>query len=143
MEAFEDFIYNARRFYREKIRVIWRRPMLFFKNIWRFRKQMWNFGAFDYSYNVDLFKRSLEITRDFMRSDKAVAANAFETAEEIQTFLNLLEKYDNSFEMASRYCKMGDGDSFLLWKSWDQMTEEEKINSHNFTNVLDQMEKEN
>jgi len=34
----------------------------FFKNIWFFRKQLWEFRGWDYSYNLDLFAKSLEKT---------------------------------------------------------------------------------
>jgi hypothetical protein len=38
----------------------------FFKNIWRFRKELREFQSWDYSYNLSLFKRSLELTADYI-----------------------------------------------------------------------------
>ena len=35
---------------------------MFFENIWFFRKQLWEFRSWDYSYNLRLFGRSLEKT---------------------------------------------------------------------------------
>ena len=41
----------------------------FFKNVWKFRKEMYDFHAWDYGYNLDLFKRSLELTADYLEKD--------------------------------------------------------------------------
>ena len=35
---------------------------MFFENLWFFRKQLWEFRSWDYSYNLTLFARSLEKT---------------------------------------------------------------------------------
>jgi hypothetical protein len=34
----------------------------FFENIWFFRKELWAFRSWDYSFNLELFRRSLEKT---------------------------------------------------------------------------------
>jgi hypothetical protein len=38
----------------------------FFKNVWFFRKELLEFKGWDYNYNLDLFKRSLEKTANEM-----------------------------------------------------------------------------
>jgi len=43
---------------------IWR----FFGNIWRFRKELYDFYPWDYSYNLSLFRRSLELTGDYLEN---------------------------------------------------------------------------
>lgn len=48
-------IYKLYEIFRYKI------PM-FLKNIWFFRKQLWDFRWWDYSFNLDIFRRSLEKT---------------------------------------------------------------------------------
>ena len=61
-----------------------RNPLLMFlKNVWLFRRELWNFRTFDYKYNLDLFCRSLEHTRDFMASPNAVCESSAEAAEDI------------------------------------------------------------
>lgn len=37
---------------------------MFFENIWFFRKEMWNFRSWDYTFNLNLFARSLEKTEN-------------------------------------------------------------------------------
>lgn len=38
----------------------------FVKNVWFFRKELWNFRGWDYSYNLQLFARSLESTSNLL-----------------------------------------------------------------------------
>jgi hypothetical protein len=40
----------------------------FFKNIRRFRRELCDFQDWDYGYNLDLFKRSLELTADYLET---------------------------------------------------------------------------
>lgn len=40
----------------------------FVKNVWFFRKQLWDFRSWDYSYNLQLFARSLEATSDLLEN---------------------------------------------------------------------------
>jgi len=40
----------------------------FFKNIWRFRKELGNHQWWDYSHTLSLMKRSLQLTRDGLES---------------------------------------------------------------------------
>lgn len=41
----------------------------FIKNVWRFRKELSNFQDWDYNFNLDLFKKSLQFTHDYMKKD--------------------------------------------------------------------------
>ena len=36
----------------------------FFKNVWRFKRELYDFYPWDYSYNLSIFRRSLELTAD-------------------------------------------------------------------------------
>lgn len=36
----------------------------FFKNVWRFKRELYDFYPWDYSYNLAIFRRSLELTAD-------------------------------------------------------------------------------
>ena len=48
-------VYKFYEFFRYKL------PM-FFENLWFFRKELWNFRSWDYSFNLNLLSRSLEKT---------------------------------------------------------------------------------
>jgi hypothetical protein len=55
MARHQTWWYKTYEIFRYKI------PM-FFENLWFFRKQLWEFRSWDYSYNLNLFARSLEKT---------------------------------------------------------------------------------
>lgn len=38
----------------------------FFRNIWRFRKELWNTYSWDSSYTLKMLKRNLELTADYI-----------------------------------------------------------------------------
>jgi hypothetical protein len=40
--------------------------ILFIRNMWNFRKELRNFYPWDYSFNLQVFKRSLELTKDYI-----------------------------------------------------------------------------
>lgn len=75
---------------------------MFAKNIWRFRRELWRFRAYDYDYNLSLFVRSLEITRDFLESDKAMAVCSREHADQISDFIDSIDQFKNSIERAEK-----------------------------------------
>ena len=74
----------------------------FIRNIWFFRKELWHFRSFDFSYNMKFLCRSLEDTRDFLKSDKAITEDAKKHAEEITNFLEYIDKYENSLHHAEK-----------------------------------------
>lgn len=71
---------------------IWR----FFKNIWRFRKEMYNFQPWDDHYNLRLFKRSLELTRNCIRD------HGHEVDESRLLKVNAMNK---AIELLNNYCE--------------------------------------
>lgn len=75
---------------------------MFAKNIWRFRRELWRFRAYDYDYNLSLFIRSLEITRDFLESDKVMAACSRENADQISDFIDSIDQFKNAIERAEK-----------------------------------------
>lgn len=74
----------------------------FAQNIWDFRKELWNFRRWDHSFNMNMLLRSLELSRDFYRSGKAVSQGSEETAEEIDLCVRLLRDAMDPMEAASR-----------------------------------------
>lgn len=38
----------------------------YMRNMWNFRKELRNFYPWDYSFNLQMFKRSLELTKDYI-----------------------------------------------------------------------------
>jgi hypothetical protein len=91
----------------------------FIINAWRFRHELVEFGPYDYSCNLHLFARSLEITADFLESDKAMTCSAAEHAEEIREFLDLLTHCQSPYDLAE--ARLGHApDLCLIFDDWDQ-----------------------
>lgn len=109
----------------------------FFINIWRFRKQLSEFRAFDYQYNLNIYIRSLEITRDFMNSEKALSSSAKEVAQEIDYTLQLFDDYKNHIEIAEKELGYTFGDDFLVDQS-----EEEQQKTKALLNKIEEIEED-
>jgi hypothetical protein len=77
-------------------------PWRFLKNVWSFRKELWRFRTWDYKFNVDLFRRSFELTAAAMESEDAVSANALEDAKEMRKFIRYLEIYSDPYTEAEK-----------------------------------------
>ena len=107
----------------------------FFKNIWKFRKELWAHRWWDYTFTLMILKRSLEIQEEGMRT-KGIEVN--ETLDKklekmqmvIQYLKNKLE--DNFIETAEK--KHGP----IKLDSWRF----EKTDSGNYIMVDDQTEEE-
>jgi len=83
---------------------IWRGPIRFLDrlwNFWRFRKEIFNFRSWDYTYNFELFIKSLEFTADGI-SKREIITDHQETSSDINRFIFLYNKQvnDNYFEEA-------------------------------------------
>lgn len=70
------------------------------ENIILFNRELRLFRPWDFSFNLKLLCRSLELTRLAMLSNKSVSENAESNAIEIQKFLDLIHRYDNSVSIA-------------------------------------------
>lgn len=75
---------------------------MFIKNIWRFRHALWRFRAYDFDYNLDMLVRSLEITKDFLESDKAMSVSSKEYADQISAFIENIDRNRNAIDYAEK-----------------------------------------
>jgi hypothetical protein len=67
----------------------------FIENIWFFRKELWYFRSWDYSYNLSIFKRSLE---------KSVHTLEFYGNEIEETRMKKVEKMKRVIELLNHVC---------------------------------------
>lgn len=59
---------------------------------------IWNGFDFDYQYSIDLFKKQLERTANFLDSDRSYSMDAKQRASRIRTAIRLMEKvYDEDY----------------------------------------------
>lgn len=63
----------------------------FFKNVWRFKSELYDFHPWDYSYNLSIFRRSLEITSDNLeKNGMEVSESRLKKVEKIRRAIELL-----------------------------------------------------
>jgi len=102
----------------------------FLENIWFFRKELWAFRSWDYSYNLDLFRRSLE---------KTVHTIEFHGQEVDESRLKKVEKMKRAIQLiknvrSDEYVKIAEKELGELKNSdwlWDDRedTDEERIHN--------------
>ena len=97
----------------------------FFRNAWAFRKELAYFRAYDHGFNMQIFCRSLVLTRDFLESDKAISQPAKQCAEEITDFLESIERRNNAALIAEQ--ELGYEFAPLVFHRTEEEKEKDKI----------------
>ncbi len=103
---------------------------MFFENLWFFRKELWYFRSWDYSFNLELFRRSLEKTVNTIEFyGHEVDESRMKKVEKMKRAIQLLnnirsDKYFNKAEEELGELKNAD----WLWNGKED-TEEEKIHN--------------
>jgi len=108
-----------------------------------FLPMIWNGFDFDYSYSVQLFRKSLERQAKFLESDKSYSARSKQDASRIRTAIRLMDKVydeeysseyqdklkqlygDNAFDWQFEDTGRGDETSFIKYRyeDWDNAEE--------------------
>jgi hypothetical protein len=104
------------------------------KRVIDFLPMIWNGFEFDYSYSVQLFRKSLERQAQFFESDKSYSDRSKQNAARIRTAIRLMDKvYDDEYgcEYQDKLEQLygdnvldfwfedtgeGDGSTFLRWE---------------------------
>jgi hypothetical protein len=139
-------VYKVYEVFRYKI------PM-FFENLWFFRKELWNFRSWDYTFNLNLLGRSLEKTVNTIEYyGHEVDISRMKKVEKMKRVIELLGhlRSDSYIEMAEKELgeiKHIDWDFEEVKDSPDyfQLVEsdsEEKEHNRNVYNRADEIEKE-
>lgn len=86
-------IYNTFIYY------MWRNPKRILLNFWHFRKEIYNFRDFDYSYNFELFIKSLKLTAEGIKNRERISSYQDVSTE----ILRFIELYDSLTEKNTTY----------------------------------------
>ena len=88
----EDFLWSLRRAWRAVLG--WSRDVRYgIENLWRFRREIWTFRPWDWSYNHRLLMRSLEITQANIERNKNHTTWA-ESVAEIQAARDTFREFE-------------------------------------------------
>lgn len=75
----------------------------FLINLWEFKKELWRFRKFDYSFNVDLFCKSILLSADFIDEyGNEINETRLPKVRQMRRFVQLVEDYRNALELAQK-----------------------------------------
>lgn len=100
---------------------------MFIENLWFFRKELWSFRSWDYTFNLDLFRRSLEKTSNTIEHHgQEVIISRIKKVDKINRVIFLLSQLreDNFISMAEK--ELGE----LKNSGWDRDDTDEE-SEHN------------
>ena len=102
------------------------------KNLWWFRKEIWSFRPWDYSYNLSLFARSLSATANCIEKGDEIKISASKKVAKIHRaieLMNLLAEHD-SFPDEQKYlneiCQILKGQDDIFNFDLDKNIEEQE-----------------
>lgn len=120
MSRHQTWWYKTYEVFRYKI------PM-FFKNVWYFRKELWRFRGWDYTFNLDIFARSLEKTAHTLEFyGHEVDGPRFKKVEKIKRVITIIKNLDESNYIDIAEKELGELKNLNGWASDREDTPEEK-----------------
>jgi hypothetical protein len=88
----------------------------FFKNVWRFRKEMREFQAWDYNYNLSVFRRSLELTGDYLETKGIeIESSRDKKIAKIREVTELIKRVGNDSYIETAEKELGE----LILRDWE------------------------
>jgi hypothetical protein len=88
----------------------------FFKNVWRFKSELYDFYPWDYSYNLSIFRRSLEITADDLeKNGMEVSESRLKKVEKIRRAIELLNNVRGNSHIEAAEKELGN----LFLSDWN------------------------
>jgi len=88
----------------------------FFKNVWKFKKELYEFYPWDYNYNLSIFRRSLELTADNVEKyGWEVSESRLKKVAKMREAIELLKRVN-----ASSYTEMAEKElGNLILHDWE------------------------
>ena len=88
----------------------------FFKNLWYFRKELWNFRGWDYSFNLELFAKSLEKTAEYLEVyGIEIDSSRIKKVQKIKRVVELLKRVKESSYLESAEQELGE----IIMRDWE------------------------
>jgi hypothetical protein len=130
------------RWYNVAWRIVRHNIPTFFKNIWYFRKELYDFEAWDYRFNLNLFQRSLEATADYIEHKGIeIDESRLKKVAKIRRVIKLLED-----DKAGNWINEAESELGELHIDWEwndeEYTPEEKEQNRRVFQRADELEAE-
>jgi hypothetical protein len=126
----------------------------FIKNTWKFRKELSDFYSWDYTYNLNLFKKSIELTKDCIdKYGHEVDESRLPKIEKMKRVIELINNFNESnfieqaqiilgLETVSNYSFESIEDKPEYYHMIDHATAEEQENNKKIFNLSMKLEEE-
>lgn len=101
---------------------------LLFKNIWYFRKELWDFRGWDYTFNLQLFARSLAKTAEVLKDGNEIDKTRLKKVEKIQRVIYLIERIKTENYISDAENELGKLKNISSWFKDDDSPEEKEHN---------------
>lgn len=116
---------------------------MFFENIWYFRKQLWEFRSWDYTYNLRLFGRSLEKTAHTMEHfGHEVEITRMKKVEKIKRVVQIIQSLDESNYIDKAEEVLGDLKNLDGWLNGREDSSEEREHNGKVFKLAKKMEED-
>ena len=100
---------------------------MFFENLWFFKKELWRFRSWDYTFNLNLFARSLEKTVHTLEfHGNEIESTRLKKVEKIKRVIQLIKNMDDNNHILMAESELGEIKNSGGWIMDLQDTPEEK-----------------
>lgn len=136
MNRYETWWYKIYELFRYKIPT-------FIKNIWFFRKSLWEFRGWDYTFNISLFARSLEKTCEVLQKGDEVRTTRMKKVEKIKRLVEIVDIIRESSYISKAVEELGELKRVNeWWLSDEEHTPEENEHNRKVFDRANEIEKE-
>ena len=100
----------------------------FLENIWFFRKELWSFRSWDYTYNLQMFRRSLEKTANTIEFyGIEIDSSRLKKVEKIKRVIYLLDRIKTDNYLSDAEKELGEIKNI----GWDERDDSPEEREHN------------
>lgn len=106
---------------------------MFFKNIWYFRKELWRFRGWDYTFNLEIFGRSLEKsvhTLEFYGHE--IDLTRLKKVEKMKRVIQIIKNVNDSNYVSMAEAELGELKNTDFWFDKEDTPEEKEHNKKVF-----------
>lgn len=106
---------------------------MFFKNVWYFRKELWRFRSWDYTFNLMMFSRSLEKTVHTLEFHGwEIEETKIKKVEKIKRVIQIIKSLDESNYIKRAEDQIGELRGVEFWEDKEDTPEDKEHNKKVF-----------
>lgn len=116
---------------------------MFFENLWYFRKELWRFRSWDYTFNLQMFSRSLEKTANTIEFyGNEVNETRMKKVEKIKRVVEIIKSLDESNYICRAENEIGELKNTDGWFDEREDTPEERDHNKKVFELANKIEED-